>query len=659
MNRCAYLLRRAPVCLSLIVFSAVPALASKSDSVPDWVRTAATQKLPDYPPETDAVVLLDDMTYTVAPNGTATEHYRFALKILRPQGRKKAPVRVEFDKDSKLSLHVWSIGPDGHEYAVKDKDIIERAYGSEDGELYDDEKYKEANAPGADPGGVIAYEFERRQRPYLAEQTWWVQGDLPEVNQSFTLELPPGYTYSTVWAHHDPVKGADLEHQRWRWEMNNMPAIDLRHVLYRPSELSLAPHMTVHYGPEGSLSVKGDWSSIGEWYIGLSHDRLAATPEIAAKTKEIVGDKTDFYDKTQAVADFMQTQIRYFAIEVGIGGYQPHFAGDIFHNRYGDCKDKATLLSSMLSTIGIHSALMMVDHRHGVVDPDAPSIVGDHMIAAIEIPAGYSSPKLHSVVTAKTGKRYLIYDPTSEKTPFGEIEHELQGSYGLLIEGGNSEIIRIPLLDPALNTIHRTGKFQVQPDGSIKGTVTERRIGDGSRELRYLYTHGDEKEQKEYLDHLLAEDFATFKVSNFKAENADTLNKELTTSFTVTADSFAKVMGPLLMVRPRVFGTDSLEIDHKKRSVPIDLEETVQAVDDYTIELPAGYTVDDLPEPVKLDLQFASYRSESHTKGNVVEYTRTYTVRQPIVGPERYADLQKLAMTIGADEESRAVLKKQ
>jgi hypothetical protein len=118
-------------------------------------------------------------------------------------------------------------------------------------------------------------------------------------------------------------------------------------------------------------------------------------------------------------------------------------------------------------------------------------------------------------------------------------------------------------------------------------------------------------------------------------------------------------MGPLLMVRPRVFGTDSLEIDHKKRSVPIDLEETVQAVDDYTIELPAGYTVDDLPEPVKLDLQFASYRSESHTKGNVVEYTRTYTVRQPIVGPERYADLQKLAMTIGADEESRAVLKKQ
>ncbi len=46
---------------------------------------------------------------------------------------------------------------------------------------------------------------------------------------------------------------------------------------------------------------------------------------------------------------------------MGIGGYQPHFAADIFRNRYGDCKDKATLLSAMLSTVGVHSALMMVD----------------------------------------------------------------------------------------------------------------------------------------------------------------------------------------------------------------------------------------------------------------------------------------------------------
>ena len=73
--------------LSLVVLTClavVPAFASKPDSVPDWVRTAAQQKLPEYSPETNAVVLLEDTTYTVAPDGSAVEHYRHVVKILRP-----------------------------------------------------------------------------------------------------------------------------------------------------------------------------------------------------------------------------------------------------------------------------------------------------------------------------------------------------------------------------------------------------------------------------------------------------------------------------------------------------------------------------------------------------------------------------------------------
>ena len=73
---------------------------------------------------------------------------------------------------------------------------------------------------------------------------------------------------------------------------------------------------------------------------------------------------------------------------MGIGGLQPHPAVDIFRNGYGDCKDKATLLSAMLSTVGIHSTIVLVDTHRGYVDPKAPSINGNHAIAAIEIPKG-------------------------------------------------------------------------------------------------------------------------------------------------------------------------------------------------------------------------------------------------------------------------------
>jgi hypothetical protein len=649
--------------LSALVFlfclTVAAAFAFKSDSVPDWVRTAAQQKLPAYPPETNAVVLLEDTTYTVAPDGSAIEHYRSVVKILRPQGREEGIVGVPFDKDSKiLSMHVWSIGPDGHEYAVKDNEMSEHGYG--EGNLFEDDRVRVARPPGRDPGGVIAYEYEQRCHPYLTEKTWFFQDNLPHLNQSFTLELPPSFTYGTVWAHTKQAPAIDLEHQRWRWEMKDTPPIDLDQVTLRPAVLSLAGRMTVHYkGPGIQSPTEGTWQSIGEWYQTLSKDRLIATPEIAAKATALVGNKTDFYDKTEAIGEFVQKQVRYFAIEMGIGGYQPHPAGDIFHNRYGDCKDKATLLTSMLSTVGIHGALVMVDHRRGVVDPDAPSIVGDHMIAAIEIPRGYNSPKLRSVVTSKTGRRYLIFDPTWEKTAFGQLEHNLQGGYGVLMEGPESQIIQFPVLSPDLNTIHRTASFQLQPDGALKGSVTEKRFGDLSEGRRSLYTSGDAKEQSQFLDRVLGQDFTSFTVSDVKVQNVEALNRDLTTSYVLAADRFGKPMGSLLMVRPRVLGSDGLRTDQKIRRVPIDLNETMQEHDDYAIELPPGYAVDEIPDPIKLDLGFASYESSSTVKDNVLHYTRTYTVREVTLSADKYSDVQKLAGVIAADEQNSAVLKKQ
>jgi hypothetical protein len=643
----------------LFLLHAIPAAAFRQDSVPDWVRAAAAQKLPAYSAETNAVVLLDDTTYTVAPDGSAIEHYRHVIKILRPQGREEGIVYVPFDKDTKiLSLHVWSIGPDGHEYAVKDNEMVDFGYGQ--GDSFADDKIRTANAPGRDPGGIVAYEYEQRNHPFLTERTWFFQSGLPRLNQSFTLELPPGFTYGTVWAHTKEIPAIDLEHQRWRWERNNTPAIDLDQVLLRPSEEALAGRMTVHYaGPSIPVATTGTWQSIGEWYQTLSKDRLVATPEIASKANELTAGKPDFYDKTEAIAEFVQTQVRYFIITMGIGGYQPHFAGDIYRNHYGDCKDKATLLSAMLSSIGVHSALVMVDTSRGVIDPDAPSIVGNHMIAAIEIPKGYTSPKLRSVVTAKTGRKYLIFDPTWDKTAFGQLEHNLQGGYGVLMEGHDSQVIQFPVLSPELNTIRRTASFQLQPDGDLEGTVTEKRFGDVSENRRSLYTTGDAKQQSDYLDRLLGQDFTSFAVSGFKVQNAEALNKDLTTSYSVTANHYGKMMGPRLMVRPRVLGSDGIEADRKERKVPINLGETMQEQDDYSIALPAGYTVDEIPDPVKLDLGFASYESSSNVKDNVLHYTRTYTVREVTLPADRYKDVQKMSGVIAADEQSRAVLKRQ
>ena len=650
-----------PSGLAVALLCCVPAWGSgKTDVVPDWVREAAKQTVPHYSAETNAVVLLEETTYSVAPDGRAVEHLRRVVKILRPQGRDEAYVAVGFDKDTKiLSMHVWSIGADGHEYALKDSDFSDIGYPGS-GNFFEDDKRRVGKAAAGDPGAVIAYEYEQRTRPFLTEKTWFFQESLPHLQQSFTLSLPPGFTYGTVWGHHEAVQAADLEGQRWRWEMKDTPGIELEHVPMHPAEMSLAGRMTVHYsGPGLPLTTEGTWKSIGLWFDQLSRDRLVATPEIAAKAQELTGGKTDFYDKTEAIGEFVQRQVRYFVIEMGIGGYQPHAAGEIFRNRYGDCKDKATLVSAMLSTVGVHAALMMVDSERGVVDPEAPSLVGNHMIAAIEVPKGYTSAKLRSVVTSASGRRYLIFDPTWDQTPFGQLEHGLQGSYGLLLEGTESQIVKLPLLEPGLNNIHRTATFSLDAGGELKGTVKETRFGDVSETRREVYTIGDAKQQSEFLDHQLERDFTTFAATEVKVDNAAALNKDFTLSYALSADRYAKTMGSLIMVRPRVLGSLGMTPDRKPRKVAIDLGQTMQAKDEYDIALPAGYVVDELPDPVKLDMGFAAYESASEVKGTTLHYTRTYTVREVTLPAERYGDVQRLAGVIEADEQSRAVLKKQ
>jgi Domain of Unknown Function with PDB structure (DUF3857)/Transglutaminase-like superfamily len=646
-----------------LVMGAAPAFAGAlfgPAPVPDWVKTAAQEKLPEFHGNPKAVVLLDETTYTVDEKGQATEHVRKVVKILRPQGRDYGYPAVSYDKDSKvLSMHVWSIDAAGHDYTVKDNEILDVGQPGEGGELYSDERAKVADPPGRDPGGIIAYEYEKRERPYLAETNWEFQDGLPRMQQSFTLALPAGYTYTTTWARHAKMDGIDLENHQYRWEMNDEPAIDLDHVPMAPGEGALAARMTVHYtGPGLAEPQDGTWQGIGEWYEGLSRDRLASTPDIAAKAAELTSGKTDFYDKAEAIGDFVQQKIRYFVIEMGVGGYQPHPAEDIFRGRYGDCKDKATLLSAMLSSVGIHSALLMVDSERGVIDPDAPSIWGNHMIAAIEIPKGYESPKLHSVVTAKTGKRYLIFDPTWYLTPFGQLEDNLQGSYGVLIEGKDSQVIELPVMDPTLNTIRRSGKFELSADGTLKGSVTDLRFGDLAEGRRHIFSSEDEKKQTEYMNRVIAQDFTGASMTGLKVVNVDTLNKDLTTTFDLQASHFASFTGPLLMVRPRVLGSYELDVDRKPRHVEINLEQTMQGTDEYDIELPQGYVVDELPDPVKIDVGFASYVSSTELRGRVLHYSRTYTVRQVTVPATKYEAVQQLAAAIAADEGSQAILKR-
>jgi hypothetical protein len=629
-------------------------------AVPDWVHAAANQTLMPVDKEVNAIVLLDDQTTTVQDNGDVYTRERRIVKILRPEGREHARIHVYFDNETKLkSLHAWSITAKGTEYDLKDKDF--RELSPYDGEgMYSDLRVKEAEAPGADPGTVVAWEFEQRERPYLMADSWQFQERIPVQLTRYTLRLPASWEYATYWFEHPEVKPAEGGSNSWTWQLGQIPGIE--HEPHMPSWRSLAGRMEISYfGNIRGQAVKSarSWQQIGSWYSDLSAGRRQASPEIHDRTLQLAAGKSTFIDKVSAVGSFLQTDIRYVAIEIGIGGFQPHPASDIFRNRYGDCKDKATLMSSMLHEVGVDSHYLIVNTSRGEVGPNTPTMYFDHMILAITVPKGDPAEKLPTVVDTTSGK-YLIFDPTDQYTPVGQIHYDLQGSYGLLVTDGGGELIQIPVLPPADNQIKRVAHLKLQPDGSLLGEVQETRTGEHAwvSRAQLLNAHGSDRDKA--LERFLGGFLTGFSLEKSEAENLEHNDQDLILKYKFSARSYAKNAGPLLLVRPRVLGALEFQwMTDKPRKFPIEFEAASHETDVFEIELPTGFGVDELPGPVKIDVGFAQYESKTEVQGQMLRYSRDYTVNQLQIPTTEEAKLRRLFTTIYSDERNSAVLKKQ
>ena len=640
----------------LCLFATCNTLAFAS-SFPDWVQQAAAAQVSN-PADAKAVVLLSDDLLTIQPNGQARLRHREVIKLLRPQGREYAELVAWSGGGRKLqSFHAWSIGPDGHQYTVKDDQVREEG-GEAGGMLYIDDRAKVVTPPGADPGGVVAYEYEILLPNYMTENSWDFQTSIPVHHSVFEVDLPTGWKQRALWHNHDAAQPQEVAPGHWHWELTDIPAVDTEDSPLAPAEIALAGRMVVHYAANDISQGDQLWASIGQWYDSLGAPQTTTTSEISAKAQELVSKESDFTARVEKVAEFLQREIRYVGIEIGIGGYQPHPAAAVFHNRYGDCKDKATLLIAMLNSVGVHATYVLVDTRRGFVDANVPSIDGNHAIAAIEVPEGYSDARLRTIVKTRNGQRFLIFDPTNQYVPLGLLPTYLQGSFGTLVNGVNSQVIQLPVVPADADVTERIAKLQLNPDGTLEGSITETRVGASSGRERNYFAENAEKERREYVERHLKQDFSVFQLKAESVENVQNLEEKFVVKYQISAPEYAKTAGTLLLVRPRVLGSDAEALNDKPRKYPIDLRVVGTRRDTFDVSMPAGFVIDELPDATKIDVGFATYSSEVKANQNVLRYSRELVVKELVLKPDQYDALKKLEAAITTDENRSAVLKK-
>jgi hypothetical protein len=636
--------------------------AAAGGDAPQWMHALVGVPLPSYDDKTDAVLLYSETNVTVLSADKIKTHVREAYKILRPGGRRRGIAVVYFNSPGQkvTSLHGWCVPAQGKDYEVKDKDALEESLpGSE---LIQDVKRKFISIPAPDPGNVVGYEYEVEEQPLLLQDIWYFQETDPVRESHYSLQLPPGWEYRASWLNYSDVKPKQTGSNQWEWTVADIKGI--RREPEMPPLRGLAGQLIVSYFPAGGPSARNgfaDWRGMGNWYLGLVSDRVEASSPIKQQVAALTASRASSTQKMQALAEFVQHDIRYVAIELGIGSWQPHPATDVFAHRYGDCKDKATLLRSMLREIGIESYHVVIYTERGAITPATPAHHGfNHAITAIRLPdAAADSSLIATVQHPKLGK-LLFFDPTDEMTPFGQIRGPLQANYGLLVTPEGGELIQLPQQPSTMNSIQRTGKLTLDPTGTLKGEVKEIRLGDRAWTERWrlrLVTRDSDRVKP--IEDLLAGSLSSFRITHAAVLNLQHTDQPFGFEYSFESDSYAKNAGNLLLLRPRVVGVKSSGILETKepRQFPVEFEGPVKDTDSFEITIPPGYTVDDLPPPVDTDYSFASYHSKTEAKGSVIRYTRTFEVKELSVPVEKAEQLKKFYRIVAGDERNTAVLK--
>jgi len=648
---------------AMVALAAVAFLASapaRAD-VPPWLRSAASASIPKYPDDTQAVLLYDETTVVVKDAGEVHAIHRRVYRILRPGGRDRGVFDVSFGRDTKiLNMKAWSLpAGGGKEYEVKEKDAVETQL--TEGDLYSDTRHRILSIPAAEPGATVAYEYEQRERPYMLQDIWWFQSPDPVRQSRFILQLPPGWRYQAVWIHHDSVSPQEDGNNQLRWDLADVSAVEQEAEM--PPPQSIQGRMVVNFLPPSGASANSmdSWQDIGKWYAALTTDRRLASPEIKQKVSDLTTGSKDTLSKLRALTGFMQKEIRYVAIEIGIGGYQPHSAGSVYSNRYGDCKDKATLLAAMLHEIGIESFYVLVNTRRGVIAPDyPPGLNFDHVILAISLPADVQDADLLAIVNHPRYGRLLLFDPTSTLTPLGYLPSFEQANYGMLATVDGGELIGMPLLPAAANRLGRAAHLTLSPDGSISGSVEEIRQGDFAEIRRSQLLAAQGAERAKVIESFLGSFLPNFRLTKASVGNLNSYGQMLVLNYDFAVPNYAQSAGDLVLIRPRVFGEKASTIlEEKERKYGIEFDTATLETDLFEVTLPPGYVPDELPHPLDIDYDFASYSSKVEMiSGNVLRYTRKYQIKDVMIPPARLGDLKKFFHQILADEANTAVFKK-
>ncbi len=211
-----------------------------------------------------------------------------------------------------------------------------------------------------------------------------------------------------------------------------------------------------------------NWKDVSRYNSELHDPQAGFNESMAAKARELTANAKTEFERIQAVGRYTQS-VNYISIQIDIGrggGYRPHSAADVFNKNYGDCKDKANLMRALLRSLGVESYPVLIFFGDpNRVEPEWPSPQQfNHCIIAVKVGEETQAP---TIVKHPSLGRLLIFDPTDDDTPVGDLPDREQGSYALIVAGDAGELMKMPVTPPEANRLERAVEAELSADGTL------------------------------------------------------------------------------------------------------------------------------------------------------------------------------------------------
>ncbi len=521
-------------------------------------------------------------------------YYYVCIKIYTERGKEsQGTVNIPFEGRTTISdIAGRTIKPDGTILDLAKDAVFERVVAKASGYK---ERVKSFAMPGVEPGAIIEYRWRETTADAFTHRVLYFQHDIPVQVARFHVHPLSWVTYTPVM-HVIPF---NCQNPVWAPEANdysvaeltNIPA--LREEPYMPPDQQVRQWMLVYTTETNQPAPEKFWQGFGKELFGRYKPLMKVNGTVRSTAEKIIAGASTPEEKLKRLFDYCRITIK--NIDREGSGLTPEQRKDLKENkspedtiRQGAGKgwDIDLLFGALATAAGFDARVAKVPNRGQMFF--RPAYTYWYFIPGYDI-------------AVRVNDHWQFFDPASTYVSFGMLSWREEAVPALVTDPKQAEFITTPLSPPEKSAQARRGTFQLHEDGTLEGTVRIEYTGHSAARQRESIAGETAVEREEHLRDQLKERLSTIEMSELKVENIGDTDKPLVYSYKVRVPEYAERTGKRLFVQPAFFqrGLDAM-FTASERKYPIYFHYPWSESDSVSIELPAGFSLDNAESPASL-----------------------------------------------------------